>query len=203
MSLSRRLLAVLGRVRHRVLAVVGRRTQRRDRCADSDLCHDSGSRRVVADKSPERLRYLLDSLFIAAERRKSIKRMLRARSRGAIVVTDRYPQTNSPGTTDCPRLNRWRTHRSLVVRKLAEWERAVYELAEKNSPDAVMKLQVSAAVAAQRVTNHSVESIKQRIDWIEGLTFPSGTEVISIDADQPLDVVLSKTKAALERVLAE
>lgn len=148
----------------------------------------------------QRLRYWLNCLLIARERYGNLKRMLRARRRGAIVITDRFPQTQVLGMMDCPRLYRWRTHTSGFLRKLANWEFAVYQFAEQNPPDTVIHLAVSAPVAAQRVKNHTPEALADRIRSMEKLAFPPDTKVIRVDADQPLDDVLLQVKTVVSQM---
>ena len=199
-SLPRRLLQIVAGTHRRLSRAWNRVRLRRTNEKPTAARH-----KVTGDRNQpflRRLRCWLNCLLIARERSRNLKHMLHARQRGAIVITDRFPQTQVLGMMDCPRLCRWRTHTSRLVRRLANWEFSVYQFAEQNPPDIVIHLAVSAPVAMQRVSNHTTDALAERIRSIEKLAFPSSTSVIRVDADQALDYVLLQVKAALSETLS-
>lgn len=136
-------------------------------------------------------------LTVCLEKRARLTRAHRARNLGMIVICDRYPQAQIHGFTDGPLLSEWRTSTSRWRRALAAWELATYRLADVMAPDLVIKLHVSPHVAVQRKPDAAQQPLVRRIEAIRDLAYPPQTRVVDIDADQPLDEVVRRVKAAV------
>src|SRR6266540_6050069 len=62
------------------------------------------------------------ALALAREKRQKLRRATLARERGRLVVCDRYPQAQIPGTNDGPLLHGWHHSRWRLTRLLARRE---------------------------------------------------------------------------------
>ena len=67
------------------------------------------------------------AVTLAAEKRHKIRQAMQARTRGMVVICDRWPQLQYPGELDGPRLTHW-ADGSAWQRRLARYELAPYEL---------------------------------------------------------------------------
>ncbi len=112
---------------------------------------------------------------------------------GSMVVLDRYPQVEFPGIYDGPRLQEGKSFAWAARAEMKGYE----ELAELK-PDLLVKLVVSPVVAHARKPDHSLASIERKCAITRDLRF-SGVEVLSIDADQPLDRVMLDAKRIVWR----
>ena len=113
------------------------------------------------------------ALALSLEKRGKLRRMVRARDRGMIVVCDRFPQTEIPGFNDGPLLAHWRGHPSGLCRALAAWEARPYvEAASSSTPDLVMKLAVTPIVALARRPEMSFDEVVRRVRAVHRLRYP-------------------------------
>src|SRR6266508_3511029 len=90
------------------------------------------------------------ALTLSFEKRAKLRRMIRARNRGLIVICDRYPQSQVPGFNDGPLLAHWGQHSWALCRALARWEARPYDDAALDPPDLVIKLVLAPEVALTR-----------------------------------------------------
>lgn len=187
MSASRKILSKLGRARHQL-----KRKMHKQECAKKNQAFEFSG--IPASRSG--LRFILDSLFVSSERKKSASRMRRAKQRGAIVVTDRFPQVQDPNGMDGPRLHHLLNSHSMLRRALAKLEQRRYEAATNVQPDLAIALNVSPEVSLQRAAHHSILEIRGRIKRLNQIQFSSST-VIHIDANQELECVLREAKACI------
>ncbi len=131
---------------------------------------------------------VLRGVVLARERRKKLQKGWRAKSRGLVVLGDRYPQNQIMGYSDGPLLDHLSDSSSRLLRFLARRERAVYRSANEYPPELVVKLDVSPEVAIDRKPEMSIEQFEKRAAAIESLDFD--TNVVIVDAEQPLEDVL-------------
>lgn len=137
------------------------------------------------------------TLALARERRDGMALGQRARNLGMVVICDRLPQTQVFGFNDGPRLGAWQEDSSPILRALARYELSTYRTAVGCPPDLVFRLQVASDVAARRKPEMAPEWIAQRAEAIRGLRFPRDTQVVDIDANQPLEQVLLQVKRTI------
>ena len=136
-------------------------------------------------------------LALAREKRERLVAAWRGRTKGAVIICDRYPQTQQLGFNDGPQLSPWLHHPQRWLRSAARREHAAYDLATTLAPDLVIKLVVSPETAATRKDDMSVDLLRARASSIRGLSFPAATRVVEIDADQPLESVLVAARTAI------
>ncbi|GAA0468932.1 dTMP kinase [Tatumella punctata] len=149
-------------------------------------------------KSPQANVSLLSALVIMAfvgRRLLRFRRMLKYRRKGYIVLTDRFPQTQVPGGYDSPSFPEQITA-GRVIQRMAEKERKLFAWMTLQQPDMVIKLNVSLNIACQRKPDHSEEKLARKIAVTPQLTF-SNAEVVDIDADQPLNQVITLAGQAI------
>jgi hypothetical protein len=141
------------------------------------------------------------ALALSCEKRSKIRRMLRGRNRGMIVVCDRFPQTDVAGFNDGPLLSHWQNHRWRVCRALATWEAKPYVEIGQDPPDLVIKLYVASEVALMRRPDMSLEEVRRRERAVRSISFPPSTRVAEVDANASLDqVVLAAKRLTWEEI---
>ncbi len=132
------------------------------------------------------------ALSLSLEKRTKLRRMIRARNRGLVVICDRFPQDQVEGFNDGRLLGHLAGSRWRLARAIARWEAKPYTIDRLHAPDLAIKLVASPGTALSRRPEMSIAEIERRIDVVRGLRFPAGTNVAEIDADSPFDeVVLS------------
>jgi hypothetical protein len=134
------------------------------------------------------------ALALSFEKRGKLRRMIRARNRGMIVICDRYPQAEVPGFNDGPLLDHWRQNSWAVCRALAAWEAKPYIEARLDPPDLVIKLMATPEVALMRRPEMSLEEVSRRLQVVESLQFPLTTRVVELNADDSLEEVALAAK---------
>lgn len=191
-SLLRRLLGALSHFYH---LASGRSGARR---AHSPLASRDAARRPAGMR---RLFQMCWALALAREKRHRLATARRARDRGRIVICDRFPQSQIPGTTDGPLLHQWSAHRNRILSWLSRWESCAYARCAACPPDLVLKLCVSPQAASERKPGMDAGYFASRGEVVRALRYPPDTKVVEIDADQPLAHVMLCVKGAIWETL--
>ncbi len=123
------------------------------------------------------------------------RRMLALRQQGKIILSDRFPQVEIPSAFDGPTIPK-KVQGNRFVQWIARKEWAAFEWMSQQKPDLVIKLNVDLDVAFARKPDHSRDSLARKVAIVPLLTFP-GSEVVSIDANLPLEEVLTKAESAV------
>ena len=144
---------------------------------------------------------VLWALVLSHEKRGKLRRAVRARNRGMVVVCDRLPQHQIMGFNDGPLLARWSSHAAWLPRSLARWEAAAYERCSAHPPDLVIKLAVSPEIAMARKPETPSWEVRRRVEAVRQLSFPPTVEVVEIDADASLAAVCLAAKHVIWRAL--
>ncbi len=132
------------------------------------------------------------AVTLAAEKKRKLHRVMKARTRGMVVICDRWPQMQFNGELDGPRLQHWATG-AAWQRGLARYELAPYELARRFPPDLVIRLDVDLDTAAARRTEDSREYLEHRIELVRALTFEDSLfGAVTVDGTQSPDKVLTE-----------
>lgn len=105
---------------------------------------------------------VLWAITLAAEKKKKLKEITRARNNGLLVLVDRYPQVEVPGYSDGPLLTRYSEKHSGLLKKVADWELEIYKSAYSNPPDLLVKLIVPTEIAIQRKPEMTAEEIENK-----------------------------------------
>lgn len=137
---------------------------------------------------------------LARERKRKLLKARRFRSKGYVVITDRYPQIQIKDMCDGPRyyLNDSVSKENLFNRVLAKIEEKSFKVAELVKPDLVIILKVSSEVAYKRKPEEiDIASHKNLMDTIIEIEFEEDTKRIIVDANQELDSVVNETLSAI------
>lgn len=149
-------------------------------------------------KSSDSLPDVLPALVIISfvlRRVLRFRHMLACRKRGLIVLTDRFPQIQIPNAYDGPVFpSCQKGHR--FVKWLAKRERAAFQWMAGHKPDLVIKLIVDLEVASARKPDHQRTSLAKKIAVTPLLKF-EGAQIVEIDANKPLEEVISLAKKAV------
>ena len=142
------------------------------------------------------------AITLAMEKKKKMKSALLAKTKGMIVLSDRYPQTWQEGYNDGPILTPLRKHKIALIRQLAEWEYQVYKNCEKLGPDLLLKLLISPEESLRRKDDGmSIEELRERIHVVKNIPGSSETQTLIINCDKPLNEVLLEVKQKIWEVL--
>jgi len=134
------------------------------------------------------------AVALSFEKRAKLRRMIKARNRGLIVICDRFPQSDVPGFNDGPLLAHWHEHRWRFCRTLAAMESRPYVEAGQAAPDLVIKLVAPPEVAMQRRPEMRPEGVCRRVQVVKELRFQTTTRVVELNADAHLDTIALAAK---------
>jgi thymidylate kinase len=138
------------------------------------------------------------ALALAYEKQRKLRKAMLARSRGLLVICDRYPQTQIAGENDGPLLAMWATSASPVRRWLATWEARPYRLADRFAPDLVLRLNVDRDTAVARKPELDPRYLEHRIELVRSLRFQGSLFGVSeVDATRPYDDVFVEAAGAV------
>ena len=126
------------------------------------------------------------------------RRMMKLRRSGNTIIADRFPQLDLPGSMDGVGLGKARS--TGPVGWLARRERRHFEAMVATRPDLVLRLNVGLDVAHARKPDHRRGSLAGKIDQLSHLTF-QGAPIVDLDAEEPLEVVQAKARAAIAAFL--
>ncbi len=129
------------------------------------------------------------AIELTKEKKKKYRKMIKARNNGLLVLTDRYPQSDTPGASDGPLLYRYRSGRGLL-NKLSCWEQRIYESFSLNGPDLAIKLVVSSEIAIKRKPEMTIEEIEKKRSIVMNLEVAERSAVI--DTSQSFEVTRSE-----------
>ncbi len=137
------------------------------------------------------------ALTLASEKSRKLRTIMKARTRGMVVICDRWPQMQFPGELDGPRLTHW-AEGNAVQRALAAYERRPYELARRFPPDIVIRLDVDVDTAAKRRPEDGRDYLEHRIDLVRALQFDGSLfGPVEVDGTQSPDKVLTEILRAI------
>ncbi|WP_354624308.1 hypothetical protein [Psychromonas sp. MME2] len=153
-----------------------------------------------ADKTPEFLPSLVIYL-LTLRRLRRYHRMMKLRSKGLIIITDRYPQNEYTKAIDGPGLS-ITAKGSSIVRWLAKQEHKAFQWMTSYTPDLVIRLNVDLDTACARKPDHKRDSLEKKIKVVPQLTF-NGAPIAEIDTVQPLEDVLAEVREVISQSLTE
>ena len=154
----------------------------------------------TVDKAPDTFPAIVMYAF-TLKRMRRFRRMMALRQKGLIIIADRYPQLDLPGTSDSTDMS-VTAQGDRFVRWLAQREQAAFEWMTSYRPDLVIRLNVDVDTAFARKPDHSREGLARKIKNIPQFTF-NGAAIADIDATQPLEKVVAAAKAAVAQTLTE
>ncbi|WP_241606717.1 thymidylate kinase [Rosenbergiella epipactidis] len=143
---------------------------------------------------------LVVGIFLVRRVRR-FRNMLKLRKQGHIILADRYPHLQVPGAYDSLTLPTTPSKNPLI-NWIAKREFNAFSWMTQHRPDLVIKLNVSLDVACARKPDHRRDALKKKIDITPKLDF-GGKKIINIDADQPLEQVLSQVDHSVDEFMTE
>ena len=125
-----------------------------------------------------------------------LRRVQRLAERGALIITDRYPQAEIAGFRyDGPGLGVARSQHWLVG-KLAAREQRMYQQMAQCRPALVIKLDIDLATAHARKPDHAEAELRDKIAVMSQLRF-NGASIFDLDTRIPYEQVLEKAMGAV------
>ena len=150
-------------------------------------------------RGPKGLARAAWAITLSIEKSAKLRRARADRTAGRIVIADRYPQAQVPGINDGPLLHPW-CGAGPVRRRIARWEAAPYEDADRHGPDLVLRLVVGQDQAERRRPEHDPADLARRRALVQGLRFTDpATTVVDLDTDAPYDDVLAAALYAIRQ----
>jgi len=140
--------------------------------------------------------YALWILVCLRDKEKNLKRAIRARANGSLVLSDRWPQSQVSSTHDGPRIY-GKDGLGRLAMYVAMREKAFLDLAATFPPDLVLRFQVSSAVASTRKPGEFTEAVAEHNAKLLDKIVWEKSEVVDIDADGGLDTVDQSICAAI------
>lgn len=139
----------------------------------------------------------LHHLVLARHKLRQMQLARNLATAGRVVILDRLPQMQHLGINDGMRLQSgdsfgW----------AARLERAFFEQMASLPPDLVIRLDISPDAALARKPDHDYDTLARKSGIVASLTFP-GTQLIAIDASQPVETVMRIAKQAVWAKLKE
>ena len=133
--------------------------------------------------------------LLSAERIKKLISANRCRTRGFIVLTDRYLQSEFDGLCDGPRI---RNEKGIAATKEAE----AFRIAKLCPPDLVIKMIVPPEVAAERKPGEiNIETSRSLTERVQKLQFSERTKCVEIDSAQMQEKVWLDVKREIWKML--
>lgn len=171
---------------------IGRYLVRRSQRAHADEAGKSAA--------PDALTALVVYL-LSRWRRRKFRRMLALQRQGAILITDRYPQAETPGFYfDGPGLAAT-PGAGGFVRWLAARERRLYQDMAAYVPALLIRLNIDAQTAHARKPDHKLSMLRDKVNVLPTLSF-NGASILDLDARAPYAQVLEAALAATRTALA-
>lgn len=153
-------------------------------------------RKAEALKSPalrpfQKIASLALAFSMAWEKRSKIKQANYLRDKGVIVICDRFPQTESPGRNDGPKLPRtYDKTKNPLFGFLMKQEVKLYSCGANRCPDIIFKILVDPEILSSR-RNMSINDVQLKQEGVRNLKF-GASKVVEIDGNQPIELVSSE-----------
>ena len=144
----------------------------------------------------------IEALLIADEKVKNIAKMKKLTRRGALVISDRFPQNQVMNINDGPVLQKYSSSSNFLLRSCSKLEAKKYAYAEANSPQVVFKLITDVQTSQFRKPNQTPQEVlKVKIDSFKVIRFDQTSKIIDVDARMPLDTVLYTVKKEIWKAM--
>lgn len=156
------------------------------------------SRKAEGKKGPGLLAALVIYAFLLRRKRRFV-RMMGLRAKGYTIIADRFPQLELTRAIDGPGLSG--ATAGGLVGYLAAAERRAFVNMVAQAPDLVLRLNVSLDVAVARKPDHDYSALARKVAVVPRLRF-GNAPIVELNADAPLDQVLSQARAAVSDLIA-
>ena len=128
--------------------------------------------------------------------RKKLIEMNRYRLEGGISLLDRYPQIESEGQNDGPKITVYRRmfKASRFLDYLCRKEKDALDIVRTVKPDIVFRLNISAETSMTRKPEQKdITTMQRKIDQLNGISFQNA-RIIDINGEQPYEEELLEIK---------
>ncbi len=139
------------------------------------------------------------ALHRSEKRLRRFDRLLEKRRRGVAIVTDRYPQAETPGLHDGPILAGVATNPALA--RIKAEELAIYRRMAAYVPTLVIRLNIDVETSMARKPDHDRALIARKVASLPGITF-NGAPMLDLNATMDYANELSLAKATIDARLA-
>lgn len=126
---------------------------------------------------------LIWAMTLALEKKKKLSKMTKARNKGMLVLTDRYPQIEITGCSDGPLLTKYADGKG-ILKKISDWEYHIYRTAYMNPPDLIIKLMVPVETALERKPEMSMEEIEKKTNAVRAVNCSRHSIIINTSKDK-------------------
>lgn len=129
-------------------------------------------------------------------KKSNINKCKKNKSKGVLILCDRFPQHYYEGIMDGPMLNRWRNSSNPLKKYFSKLEYDLFEGMANTKIDLVVKLIVDSQTSATR-GKHSLKMAENKTNILSDLCFPNSNRTIEIDASTMLEkqVAIEVSKA--------
>ena len=140
----------------------------------------------------------LIAVLVQKRNHRLLRKMVRYKRKGGIVITDRYPQMESMGMNDGLKVETYlkKYPSSLILKLFKKLEQSYVGKSVENKPDVVFRLNISAETSMERKPEQkNIDIFQQKIDKLKDITF-NNSYIIDIDAERPYNdelLLLKKT----------
>lgn len=124
--------------------------------------------------------------------------LLEKRRRGVVIVTDRYPQIETPGLHDGPILAGVAT--SPALERVKAQEHALYTRMAAYVPTLVIRLNIDVETALSRKPDHDRTLIAMKVASLPAITF-NNAPMLDLDATMDYGEEFARAKSAVDAVL--
>lgn len=139
----------------------------------------------------ERILNLLFALTIGFEKKVRLKKALKLKKKGVLVLFDRFPQTDNYTFNDGPLLKKAINSKNIIYKSIGRYEKKLYSPSLDKYPDIIIKLIADPNVLAKR-RDMSLEQINTKQNSIIELTFENKVPIVKIDANMSIEEVTSE-----------
>lgn len=134
------------------------------------------------------------ALAAALQKKSAMRRALKLRAGGMLVICDRWPQNEMPGLNDGPLLSHLKTASGLK-RRAADWESRAFEKITAAGPDILIRLSLPIETARSRKNDAAQQGLVEiKARQMEQLTFKNAKRVETVNADRDLNSVILSCK---------
>lgn len=139
------------------------------------------------------------ALHRSKKRLRRFEDLLEKRRRGVVIVTDRYPQIETPGLHDGPILAGVTANPALA--RLKAEEHAIYRRMADHVPTLVIRLTIDVDTSMARKPDHDRKLIAMKVASLPHITF-NGAPMLDLDATMDYAEELARAKGAVDACLA-
>lgn len=178
--------------------------QRKKQKKAGSKSNSSSQTKELSEKSFfSKLATLIRAYPIALEKRSKLRKIKKDRSKGCIIICDRYPQTSVPGFNDGPLLTDLLHDRFFLFRYAAKKEWSHYRKSEKTPPDIIIKLIGDLSVLQARRPEMNPEKLYKKQAGIRQIHFGEKTWEFVLDIEQTETVIRGRILKIIAAYIAD